>query len=187
MCVATTDDVTFSYHPNVAVFTISAKALDMRRFGFVVVFETGVAYDPITRRYDFSKSTRDVAPDQMGDCQNTFGYSACRLWNYGVRYGPARLAPKSFVVSPPAAGRPLTVGVAAARTDTGEPVTAGRVGCRARIGTASLRVAQNRFVRGRATCVFRVPQNATGQRVRGSITVGASGLTLTRSFTRRVA
>jgi hypothetical protein len=183
--------MSFHYEPNVAVWTFSAEALSTRRFRFAVAVETGIAYDPITGKLGFTNASWDVAPDQTGECAESAAplHSTCPLWDYGVRYGPARLVAKQLTLSParPVAGGRLTVGLSAARTDTGESAVAGSVICKARVGTVALRARLHRFVEGRPTCGFVVPTSARDRRLAGSITVEADGLILTRTFARRVS
>jgi hypothetical protein len=184
--------MSFHYEPNLAVWTFSAEALSTptRRFRFTVGVETGIVYDPVTSRLDFTKASWDVTPDQSGKCAVSPEplHSTCPLWDYGVRYGPARLVAKPLTLSParPVAGRRLTVTLSAARTDTGEPAVAGRVICKASVATVALRAPVQRFVQGRPTCAFVVPTSARGRRLVGSITVVADGLVLTRTFVREV-
>ena len=179
------------FDPNVAVWTFSAEALDTHRFRFAVAVETGIVYDPITGKLDLTNASWDVAPDQTGECARSAAplQPTCPLWDYGVRYGPARLVAKQLTFSParPVAGRRLTVGLSAARTDTGEPVVTGTVVCKASLGTVALRAPVQRFVQGRQTCAFVVPTSARGRRLAGSITVVAGGLSLTRTFAREVS
>ena len=159
----------FHYEPNVAVWTVSAERLGTRRFRFALAAETGIVYDPSTRSYDFTNASWDQAPDQTGECARSASLvcASCLLWDYGVRYGPAQLVAKQLTLSParPVAGRRLTVALSAARSDTGEPAVAGRVICKARVGTAALRAPVQRFVEGRPTCAFVVPASARGRRL----------------------
>lgn len=181
----------FHYEPNVAVWTFSAERLRTRRFRFAVAAETGIVYVPSTRSYDFTNASWDQAPDQTGECAKSASlvYASCLLWDYGVRYGPARLVATQLTVSParPVAGSRLTVALAAARSDTGEPAVRGRVLCQASVATVALRPNVERFVQARPTCGFVVPTGARGRRLVGSITVVADGLVLKSTFARQIS
>ena len=186
--------MSFHYEPNVAVWTFGAEALSTptRRFRFAVGVETGIVYDPVTSRLDFTKASWDVTPDQSGKCAVSPELVALDLPAFGITacvMGPARLVAKQLTLSParPVAGRRLTVGLSAARTDTGEAAVAGRVICKASVATVALRAPVQRFVQGRPTCAFVVPTSARGRRLAGSITVVADGLVLTRTFAREVS
>ena len=98
------------------------------------------------------------------------------------------------------AGTTLVVIMGAAHTDTGAAVSSGKIGCRARLGSKTLRgrarfftvvltsPATGRVVRSpTAICSFKVPkQKSRGKTIRGSMTLRESGVTLSRSFTTRV-
>jgi hypothetical protein len=69
----------------------------------------------------------------------------------------------------------------------------GRIQCRATVGRRQLRLVRRGFARRLvlagpvAVCTWRVPANAAGKTVKGSIVVRTSGATARRAFTRRVA
>jgi hypothetical protein len=97
------------------------------------------------------------------------------------------------------AGKQLVVLLGAAQSDTGAPVSAGKVACPARLGGKALNGA-GKFVTlnltspttGRkittssASCSFRVPKGTKGKTIRGSMSVTAVGVTLKRTFTTKV-
>lgn len=70
-------------------------------------------------------------------------------------------------------------------TDTGSPVTAGRVSCGARVRKAALRVVRRGWRSGSAYCTWRVPQASRGKTLRGLIRVDSDGLSLTHRFVTR--
>jgi hypothetical protein len=114
-------------------------------------------------------------------------------WNYTL-VSPAQiqlavvgfLAPKSVK-----AGKTLTAVMAATRSDTGDLVgKEGRVQCRATIGGKPLRLLASGFVRvgsqSGAGCAWRVPRNAHRKTIRGSVTIGFQGATVSRQFAAKV-
>jgi hypothetical protein len=99
-----------------------------------------------------------------------------------------------FATSPktPRAGRPLSAAIRVA-TDEGTTIRSGRILCRATIGRRKLRLSRRGFARRLAlagpvaVCSWRIPANAAGKTVRGSIVVRTGGSTVRRAFARRVA
>jgi len=97
------------------------------------------------------------------------------------------------------AGKTLVVLMGAAHADTGAAVKAGRIACRARLGSTAL-TGSGRFVTftlrsnarrktiksPNATCSWKIPPGAKGKTIRGSMTFTESGISSTRSFTTRV-
>lgn len=159
-----------------ATLTINAAELETTRFRFMVEAAAGIGYDPATRTFDVRKATWDFAPERA------------RFWSYNVRLGPSRLLVKSFSTTParPTAGKKVSVHLAATRNDTGGMLSKGRVTCAARAGAIALEPSSQRFVRSRATCVFAIPPNASGQTLRGSITIAFEGRKVRKSFSRRI-
>jgi hypothetical protein len=154
--------------------TISINAAELgntSRFNFGIVVITGIRNDP-SGNPDFSNAAFDAAPD--------IGHG---FWNYTVRLAPLRLLARSFSITRPVrAGRALTARLVATRSDTGAVVSGGRVACTARIGGSRI-AGRGRFVGREARCVWRIPSNARGQRISGSIAVIFEGRRVSRSFT----
>ena len=68
----------------------------------------------------------------------------------------------------------------------GQPFSTGAVTCKARAEAATLRPAGS-VKSGRAQCVMRLPSQAKGKQLRGSITVSIEGAPpVTRPFSFRV-
>ncbi len=65
-------------------------------------------------------------------------------------------------------------------------VTAGSVRCRAILDGRRLRVVQNAFVKGYATCAWEVPGSAQGRTLTGIVAVQIDGEAMRRVFTRRI-
>jgi hypothetical protein len=99
-----------------------------------------------------------------------------------------------FATSPktPRAGRPLSAAIRVA-TDEGTTIRSGHILCRATIGRRKLRLSRRGFARRLAlagpvaVCSWRIPANAAGKTVRGSIVVRTGGSSVRRAFARRVA
>ena len=178
---STDGSLDFSYASGMTV-TTGVGALGVRmdvspHLSFSVEAGAGFAYDPVTRMFDFTNVRRDFAPSTPGS-----------QWRYTVRVRPSALVARDLTTTPRAAraGMNLTVRLHVVAAETGETVTRGAVRCSARVGSSSLRATASRFVRQRATCVFRIPARATGKTLRGSISVSHAGRTVSRAFTRRI-
>jgi hypothetical protein len=157
---------------------ITARELgNTKRFNFDVFAVTGIVVNPDTGELDFANSRFDAAPDP--------GHG---VWNYEVKTAPLRLVARAFGSTParPRAGRPFTVRLTAARSDTGAVLASGVVRCTARVGGRSLKARTQRIVNRRAVCVWLIPAAAKGQRLSGSVTVVFEGLRVTRSFAATV-
>ena len=181
----------FSYQNGVAVFSLDAAKLSrqepfrvgsLKRFRFWVVVESGVRYDPVTGRWDFTDWRRDVAPT---DPPAGRGFPARdRFWIYESR----PLLVKGFSTAPaaPRAGKPFALRLAAIHTDTGAALTSGAVSCSSTIGAKPLRPRSRGFVGERAVCTFAIPANAKGRTFRSTISVQSGGTKLTRSISGKV-
>jgi hypothetical protein len=153
-----------------AISINAAELGNTSRFNFGVVVITGIRTDQ-SGNPDFSNAQFDAAPD--------IGHG---FWNYSVRLAPLRLLARNFSISRPVrAGRTLTARLVATRSDTGAVVSGGRVVCNATIGGRRI-AGRGRFVGREARCVWRIPGSASGQRIRGSITVVFEGRRVSRSF-----
>jgi hypothetical protein len=164
-------------HANGAM-TIRLNASDLgnaRRLQFIVLALTGIVLTP-DGQLDASNARFDLAPD-----------AGRGLYSFDVRITPLRLVVRSFGMRPlsPRAGRPLSVFVTYARSDGTRP-TAPSVTCRARLGGRVLPASGSSVTGGRATCRWVLPTNASGRTIRGTVTVQADGLRVSRPFTARV-
>jgi hypothetical protein len=153
--------------------SISINAAELgstSRFNFGVSVVTGITTDQ-SGNFDFSNAQADFAPD--------LGHG---FWNYSVRLAPLRLLARSFSITRPVrAGRSLTARLVATRSDTGAVVSGGRVVCTAVVGGRRI-AGRGRFVGREARCVWRIPANARGSRISGSIAVVFEGRRVTRRF-----
>ena len=95
---------------------------------------------------------------------------------------------KSLTKAPatPKAGKTFTVRMAATRSDTGAAIVNGQVDCAAKAGARNVRPKSERFVGGKAVCVFTIPAGTTGKTLRGTITMVFEGKRLTRPFSGKI-
>jgi IPT/TIG domain len=91
----------------------------------------------------------------------------------------------SSVPAVPHAGRPFTFRLRVA-TSLGAAVRTGRVTCVATLGTKRLKPTASGWRRGLAFCSWKLPTSARGKTLRGVTRVNSRGLTLSRTFSRRV-
>ena len=158
--------------------TVRINASDLnntRKLLFDITVVSGIVFDPTTGAIDCTNCKRDFAP--------TFGF-----YQYDVKTTAPTLAVKSFRPTParPAAGKPFTLRLVAARSDTGAVVQNGRVTCVGRLGSARLKAQVQRVQGGAATCTWNVPAKARGKVFRGSVTVSFEGLKAAQSYTGKV-
>ena len=167
----------FSYQAG-ATFSISAAELgNTTRFGFAAIAVSWITFDPTTGDPIFDATTSDAAPG-----------GGAGFYQYQVAIAPATLVVRRVTTSPaaPRAGRPFTMRLVAARSDTGAVLQNGRVTCTARAGTTRLRSQVARVTGGAAVCTWLVPANAKGKTLRASTTVAFEGLRATRSISRAI-
>jgi hypothetical protein len=162
-------------YANGVTFKLNASELgNTRRIQFIVLALTGLVLT--NGQLDDKDARFDVAPDP-GHGVYTFDVSIAR----------PRLVVKSFGMRPltPKAGRPLSVFVTFARSDRARP-TAPSVTCRATLGGRALPASGSSVTGARATCLWALPRNAKGKRIRGTVTVQTGGLKVARPFSATV-
>jgi hypothetical protein len=158
--------------------TIRVNASDLsntRKLLFDVTAVSGLVFDSTTGAIDCTNCKRDFAP--------TIGF-----YQYNVVTEKPTLVVRSLKPTPakPVAGRPFTLKLVAARSDTGAVVQNGRVTCVGRVGSARLKAQVQRVQGGAATCTWTIPANAKGKAFRGSVTVSFEGLKAAQSYTGKV-
>jgi hypothetical protein len=155
----------------------SAELGNTKAFKFAAFVFSGIAVDPTTGALDFTNAAADVAP-ALG----------AGLYAYEVRITPATLVVRSLKPTParPTAGRPFTLRLVAARSDTNAVVRNGRVTCVGRVGNARLRARVQAVQGGAATCTWNIPANARGKSFRGSVAIVFEGLRASQGYTSRV-
>jgi hypothetical protein len=158
--------------------TIRVNASDLsntRKLLFDVTAVSGLVFDSTTGAIDCTNCKRDFAP--------TIGF-----YQYNVVVQKPTLVVRSLKPTPakPAAGKPFTLKLVAARSDTGAVVQNGRVTCVGRVGSVRLKAQVQRVQGGAATCTWSIPANAKGKSFRGSVTVSFEGLKAAQSYTGKV-
>jgi hypothetical protein len=157
-------------------FKINASDLNnTRRLSFDALVVSGVAFDPTTGAIDCANCKRDFAP-------------LIGLYTYQLQLAKPTLVVKSLKPTPakPVAGKPFTLRLVAARSDTGATVQNGRVTCVGRLGSARLTATVQRVQGGAATCTWNLPATAKGKTFRGTVTVAFEGLKASQSYTGKV-
>ena len=154
--------------------TVRINASDLgntRKLSFDAAVISGVVFDPMTGSPDCSQCVGDSAP--------TVG-----LYTYQVKVGRAALVVKSLKPTPakPTAGKPFTLRLVAARSDTGAVVQNGRATCVGRVGSAKLAAKVQRLQGGAAVCTWNLPASAKGKTFRGSVSVVFEGLKASQSY-----
>jgi hypothetical protein len=169
----------FSYQGGMTIRMSTAELGNTKAFKFAAFVFAGIAVDTTTAppTLDFTNATADAAP-AVG----------AGLYAYQVRLTPATLVVRSLRPSParPAAGKPFTLRLVAARSDTGAVVRNGRVTCVGRLGSARLRARVQAVQGGAATCTWNIPPNARGRTFRGSVAVVFEGLRASQGYSNRV-
>jgi hypothetical protein len=158
--------------------TFRVNAADIgntRKLTFNLIMLAGVAFDPTTGALDCTACHGDGAP-------------AAGLYTYTMQVTKPTLVVKSLKPTParPAAGRPFTLRLVTARSDTGAVVQNGRVTCVGRAGKARLKAQVQRVQGGAATCTWNIPAGAKGKTFRGSVTVSFEGLKAGQSYIGKV-
>ncbi|HUG65577.1 MAG TPA: hypothetical protein VMK83_10200 [Gaiellaceae bacterium] len=167
----------FSYQGGVTVTISAAELGNTKAFGFSFIAVSGITIDPTTSDLDFTNAVADVAP-----AANT------GLYQYEVKITPPTLVVRNLRPTParPTAGRPFTLRLIAARSDTKAVVQNGRVTCVGRIGNARLRARVQRVQGGAAVCTWNIPPGAKAKTFRGSVAVVFEGLRASRGYTAKV-
>jgi hypothetical protein len=176
----------FSYRDG-ATFTIDAVEVGIelsQRMRFSIEAWTGVGFDPITRRYDFTNAIPDFAPDGAG---RWLGYPSAQGEDFWT-YESGSVLVSSFSAQParPRAGTPFALRLALVDAETGAPLTSGSVSCPMNIAGEPLRPRSRGFVGTRAVCTFSIPADVRGRTFQSTISVSAAGEKVTRSVSGRV-
>ena len=158
--------------------TVRINASDLnntRRLNFDVIALSNIAFDPVTGEPDFANAKRDSAP--------VIGF-----FTYEVKITPATLVVRRVTTTPatPVAGKPFTMRLVAARSDTGAVLQNGRVTCIGRVGNVRLRAQSAGVTGGAAVCTWLIPKTAKGKTFRGSTKVVFEGLGVSRSISRKI-
>jgi hypothetical protein len=167
----------FSYQGGATVTISAAELGNTRRLGFATIVVSGIVINNETGDLDFTNAVSDAAPA-----------AGAGLYQYQVIVARPTLLVRRVTRTPraPQAGRPFTLRMTAARSDTGAVIRNGRVTCQGRAGSARLRATTARVQGGQVTCTWRIPANARGRTFRASVSVVFEGLRASRSFSARI-
>jgi hypothetical protein len=165
----------FSYQGGMTINISAAELGNTRALKFSVIVFSGITVDPTTGDLDFTNSVGDIAPA-----------AGAGLYQYQVVIARPTLVVRRVVAGKPTAGKPFTLRMRTARSDTGATVQNGRVTCVGRVGNARVRAMVQRVVGGFATCTWNLPPNSKGKRFRGSVTIVFEGLRAAESFSGRI-
>jgi hypothetical protein len=169
--------LTQSYQAGLTVRISATELGSTKKFKFFVIALSGLVVDPVTGEIDGSNAHGDAAPG-----------GGAGLFSYEVKVTPPTLVAKKLSASPakPTAGKPFTLRLVAARSDTGAVIQNGRVTCVGRVGNARLRSQVARVVAGAATCTWNIPATASGKAFRGTVTVAFEGLKASQGYVSKV-
>jgi hypothetical protein len=155
-----------------ATFTIEGDELgNTKRFAFTASIYDNLVYRP-EDGYDFTNVHWDFAPDHA------------QWWTYDTR--PIAVAFFSSEPRTPRAGGTLTLRMTALHTRSGGAVVTAKTGCAAWIHGKRLKPSTRSFAHRQALCVFGLPLQAKGKRVRATITIRSGGNAVTRSISARI-
>jgi hypothetical protein len=169
--------LSYTYAGGVTILISAAELGNTKRFRFFTDVVSGLIVDPVTGDIDGTNARADVAPG-----------GGAGLYPYEVKVTPPSLEVRKFTRVParPRAGRPFSLRMTVARSDTGAVLQGGRVTCVGRIGRSPLRATTARVVNRAVTCTWAIPATAKGKSFRGSATVVFEGLKASRSFTGKI-
>lgn len=167
----------YSWSGGVTIRISAAELGNTKRFQFGTLAISGLVIDEATGNVDDTNAKSDVAPPFSSG-----------LYTYDVKIAPARIVFKSLTMAPraPKVGKTFTVRMAATRSDTNAAIVNGQVDCTARAGTKAVKPTSERFAGGQATCIFKIPADAKGKTLRGTITMIFEGKRLTRPFSAKI-
>jgi hypothetical protein len=169
--------LTYSYDASGA--TIKVKTSDLggtKKFNFGAVAGSGIVVDA-SGNPDYTNAVADFAPD-LG--HGTYGYQVLTT---------LKLSVSTFQTVPaaPTAGGTLAASLAATENDTGGPIGRGAaVVCRASVAGGPVTVKSHAIANGVATCVWKLPKSAKGEKLSGTVTVTVRGAKVAKSFSVRV-
>jgi len=169
--------LSFTYQNGLKVRISAGELGNTKAFKFFVDSVGGIVVDPVTGDLDATNAHGDVAPG-----------GGAGLYPFQVKVAAPTLVAKRFTATPakPAAGKPFTLRLVAARSDTGATIQNGRVTCVGRIGKARLAVKVARVVAGAATCTWNIPATAKGKAFTGSVSVVFEGLRASQAYAGKI-
>jgi hypothetical protein len=157
---------------------------------------TGGFYFGIAASGDGGATTGDVAPDNslwhyqlsIGPPAAPSSTTTATQTNPGPSHNSPGLTATSLYVSKARAGQAFLVRLVVRRSDNQQPLNAGTVTCSATLASKPLRPAAKTGPRGGiSTCLWRLPTNAHGKQLTGTITDTLDAVTVRRTFSRTVS
>lgn len=169
--------LTYAYTGGVTIRISAAELGNTTRFTFGTDVISGVIVDDTTGDVDFTNARADFAPAVTSG-----------LYPFELKITPPSLEVRKFTKSPakPTAGRPFSLRMTVARSDTGAVLQGGRVTCVGRIGRSPVRATTARVVNRVVTCTWTIPPAAKGKSFKGTSTVVFEGLKASRSFSGKI-
>jgi hypothetical protein len=169
--------LSFSYAGGVTIRISAAELGNTKKFRFFTDVLSGLVVDPVTGDIDGTNARADFAPG-----------GGAGLYPFEVKTAPPKLVVRTFTHAPakPRAGRPFSLKMTVARTDTGAVLQGGRVTCVGRIGSSPLRATTAKVVNRAVTCAWTIPAAAAGKTFRGSATIVFEGLKASRSYSAKI-
>jgi hypothetical protein len=166
-----------SYQAGLTVKISASELGNTKKFKFFVIVLSGLLVDPVTGEIDGANAHGDAAPG-----------GGTGLYPYEVKITPPTLVVKKVTRSPakPKAGKPFTLRLVAARSDTGAVIQNGRVTCVGKVANKRVKPQVARVVRGAATCTWNIPSSAARKTLRGTVTVAFEGLKASQSYTSKI-
>jgi hypothetical protein len=166
-----------SYQAGLTVKISASELGNTKKFKFFVVALSGLVVDPVTGEIDGSNAIGDSAPG-----------GGAGLYPYDVIIAKPTLVTKRFTAAPakPKAGKPFTLRLVAARSDTGATIQNGRVACVGKAGKKRIKPQVARVVGGAATCTWNIPATAAGKAFRGTVTVSFEGLKASKGYASKI-
>jgi hypothetical protein len=168
--------LTFSYASGATIRVNSNELSATKKLKFATVALSGIVTDA-NGNPDDTNAKSDLAPDQ--------GHG---FYTYDVKVTPLRLVVKRVTTVPatPKAGKPFTVSLVAARSDSGATIQAGTVTCKGTIAFKPVVARVHRVSAGRAVCTYQIPKTATGKTLRVNISLQFEGLTAKGNYSAKI-
>jgi hypothetical protein len=170
----------FQYANGLATITINRSELGgTGKFNFLVAVASNI--DFANNNYD--NLFEDDAPDGGGVYAFDTGLQPIEQ---PVQTATKLLATEAALIpTKPKMGTRVMFGVSV-ETDIGTVPSDATVTCKAKAGKKALKAKLSTYAEGVALCGWTVPKGTKGKTLRGSATVSADGLKLTRSFAARI-
>lgn len=104
-------------------------------------------------------------------------------WSYTL--SALELTAGPLAIGPARAGKPLVASMSVERSDFEIPLEEGAIKCAAKLSGTAL-AGRGAFAAERVACTWRLPRNARGKRLVGSVQIAFQGVIAKRAFSIRV-